>query len=573
MKTLEQIRALLPELDQRIADEMEDQDLDFKSWDTQSRDKAVKTLVRMAICMANGGGGTVVFGVADKVLGRSTALEGVPPEIDVNRLKQAVYDQTDPKITPVFEELHVAEGTGRLIVMQVHPGMPPHTDTAGTGTIRVGKDCQPLTGTMRRKIGVETGETDFTAEPVGRFTPDVFSPTALEALRNMAAAEKAPQDLLRLNDRELLEALEVVRHGKLLRAAILLAGTEAAIQTHIPGHNWTFLKMKSDTAYDNRADDITALPLSVNRLETLLVPYNPLTTLEQGLFHFEYRVWPEIALREALMNAFCHPDYRVAGPVMLKLYKDRLELSNNGGFIGGIRPDNILHHQPVPRNPLLVDALTKLRLVNRSNLGISRMYTAMLMEGKEPPRIQEIGDSVTVTFPKSELSPAFRTFVAEESRNERELGLDALLVLRHLINHPEAETTTLAHLCQRPDAHMREILSKMEQAGYLEHGGSGRGAYWTLRPEIHHRLREDGHPERDRRIDWEAAKTRVLSVLMEREKRGEPGLGNRDIRQITRFDRQKVVKLMKELVRENPQVQPAGPGRYGRYQYQSPDSM
>lgn len=29
-------------------------------------------------------------------------------------LKAAVYDQIDPKITPVFEELLVQEGTGRV---------------------------------------------------------------------------------------------------------------------------------------------------------------------------------------------------------------------------------------------------------------------------------------------------------------------------------------------------------------------------------------------------------------------------------------------------------------------------
>ena len=87
----------------------------------------------MAVCMANGGGGTVVFGVADQVQGRDKAILGVPPDIDSNLLKKAVYDKTDPKITPVFEELSVPEGTGRLLLMQIYPGMPPYTDTAGRG--------------------------------------------------------------------------------------------------------------------------------------------------------------------------------------------------------------------------------------------------------------------------------------------------------------------------------------------------------------------------------------------------------------------------------------------------------
>ena len=349
MRTIADVAALLGKLEHCFADDLEDQDLDFKQWDLGSRKKAIKAVVQMAVCMANGGGGTVVLGVADRIQGREQAILGVPSEIDSNLLKKLVYDQTDPKITPVFEELTVPEGTGRLLLMQIYPGMPPYTDTAGRGTIRISKDCVPLTGTLRRKIGVETGETDYTAEPVVRVDSALLSATALEVLRKQARKERAPVDLLQLSDAELLATLGLIRRNKLTRAALLLAGTETAIQEYLPSHNWTFLQMISDTDYGVREDCISALPLSVQRIEELLVPFNPITTYKQSLFHYEYHVWPEIAVREALMNAFCHADLRIAGPVMIKLYPSRLEISNNGGFIAGITPDNILHHQPAAR--------------------------------------------------------------------------------------------------------------------------------------------------------------------------------------------------------------------------------
>lgn len=567
MRTLQEITELLNELERRIADELEDQDLDFKQWDTKSMDKSVKMLVRTAVCMANGGGGTVVFGVADKSLGRATALQGVPLEVDVNLLKKAVYDQTDPKIMPVYEEMRIPEGTGRLLIMQIYPGLPPYTDTSGTGSIRIGKDCQPLTGTLRCKISVETGETDFSAVPVAPVSSELLSPTAVDTLRSQAKAERAPEDLLQLSDKELLTALGLVKNRQWTRAALLLAGTEDALREYVPGYNWTFLQMMSDTGYGIREDRVSALPVSVRRIEELLLPFNPITTIEQGMFHLEYRTWPEIALREALMNAFCHADFRIAGPVMVKYYNDRLEISNNGGFIGGINPANILHHQPVARNPLLVDALTRLRLVNRSNLGMSRMFSSLLREGKEPPVIQEIGDSVTLSFMKRELAGAFRMFVAEENELGHDLNVDNLLVLQYLVKHIEIETHAAASLCQRNEVQMRESLAGMEKAGYIEHGGTGRGFYWVLRPELYRRLSEDGNPERDRRIDWEAAKTRVLSVLMERARRGENGLSNQEIRQITRFDRNQAFRLMMELRSENPQIKSPGKGKLAKYEY------
>ena len=146
--------------------------------------------------------------------------------------------------------------------------------------------------------------------------------------------------------------------------------------------------------------------------------------------------------------------------------------------------------------------------------------------------------------------------------------MDHLLVLQYLLAHPEIDTATAGRLCQRMENQARDILTDMEQVlEYLERGGTGRGTYWTMRPEIHRRLSGPGHPERDRRINWEAAKTRVLSILIERARRGEAGLSNKEIRQITHFDRNQVFRLMTELRKENPKVKPPGRGKHAHHEY------
>ncbi len=568
MRSLENIREILDELQNQAAEDLEDQDIDFKEWILQSMKDAISLVVEMAICMANAGGGTVVFGVNDKAVSRGKAILGVPSEINVNRLKKAVYDSTDPKLTPVFEELMVPEGTGRLLVMQIYRGLPPYTDTSGGGKIRVGKDCQPLTGTLRRRIMVETGETDYTAEPVVGPVESLLSPAALEQLREVARREKAPEELLSLNDVDLLKAIGVLDQGRLTLAGLLLAGKPVAIQRHLPAYLWTHLRMRGDTDYTDRMDGRDALVVGLIRLLDRIMADNPITTLEHGLFHFEYRTYPEIALREALMNAFCHTDYRIPGPILVKQFSHKLEISNLGGFIGGISPENILHHTPAARNPNLVDALAKLRLVNRSNLGIPRIYASLLIEGKEPPIIEEQGESVKVTFLARELAIPFRIFVAEENKQGRLLSVDHLLILHHLLRHAEITSAEAARLCQRYEYEARQILSVMEREfEYLDRGGTGKGTYWTLRSELHQRLAAPGHPERDKRIDWEAAKTRVLSVLKHRAERREKGLSNAEIRQLTHYDRNQARRLMLELMQENPQVKQEGEKRWARYAY------
>lgn len=562
------ILPLLDKLDSSIADDLEDQHLDFKAW-KGSADHMQKLVIEMAVCMANGGGGSVVFGVADNVLGRARAILGVPLEVQVNLLRKAVYDSTDPKLTPVFTDIAVPEGTGRLLLMQVFAGLPPYTDTAGRGKVRIGKECQPLTGTLRKKLMVETGESDQTAEPVDLPWQAAVSPVALEALKAIAAEERAPRELLALSDEDFLSQLQLLKQGKLTKAGLLLCGKPEAIASVFPAHVWTFLRMQSDTRYSDRKDGTDALPIALQALEQRMHMDNPIRTLELGLVHAEIRAYPPIALREALMNAFCHADYRLPGPILIKQFPDRIEISNPGGFIGGITEGNILHHPPVPRNPALVEALAKMRLVNRSNLGIGRMFEAMLIEGKEPPQIRESGDSVTVHFLRQDVVPEFRKFVADESLAGHILGLDELLVIQYLLRHAELETVQAAALCQRSETQIRNTLSRMERDhAYLERGGTGRGAYWVLNTKLAQRLRPRSQDEAQRRIDWEGAKTRILSILKQRADRNEGGISNKEIRAITHYDRNQVFRLMRELRAENPKIETNGRGKGAQYVWQ-----
>lgn len=569
MREVTEIRSLLDQLETVDADSLETQDLDFKEWPSESK-QAIKLAVDIAVCMANGGGGTVVLGVRDRVVGRAKAIIGVPVEADAHQLKRDIYERTAPKLTPDIQELSVPEGTGRLLVMQVLGGLPPYTNTAGGGTVRRGNGCVPLTGDLRDKLMVERGDADYTAGLIPESVASVISAAAMERLRDLARQEQAPADLLRKSDLDLLGALDVLRDGQLTRAGLMIAGQTEAIARHLPNLSWTYERMKNATAYDNRADGreekALAIPLALAAIETRINSDNPISTVEHGLYHFEYRAYPTIALREALLNALSHLDLRLASPVLIKQYPRRLEISNPGGLVGGITPANILHHPPLARNPVLVQALAKLRLVNRSNLGIGRMFESMLVEGKEPPHIIDEESAVRVVFKRQETAQPFREFIAEEGKAGHTLDVDHLLVLRYLLSHSEIDTSTAAELCQRRDAEMRDILEEMVQIfDYLERGGVGRGAWWRMKPLLHRKLEGLGNAERDQRIDWDVAKTRVLNMLKQRAKRDEPGMTNSDIREVTAYDRQQVNRLIHELEAEGVRMQ--GYGRGARYTY------
>ena len=195
MISKDEISRLLDKLETNIADDLESQQLDFKQWITRSFDDNIKLMLKMAVCMANGGGGSVVFGVADKVKGRSNAIVGVPQDIDTTILQKRIYEKTDPHLTPIFEDMVVPEGSKRLLLMNVYPGMPPYTTTDGSATIRQGKDCIPYTGSLRRQMMDTLTQMDFTAEIIHEDWKSLFSHSAMERVREIMSRERVNNSL------------------------------------------------------------------------------------------------------------------------------------------------------------------------------------------------------------------------------------------------------------------------------------------------------------------------------------------------------------------------------------------
>lgn len=143
MKSKREIMEIIQQLDHHIADDFEAQDLEFKQWNFSTVEENVNKMIKYAVCMANGGGGSVVFGVADKIQGIDNVLIGVTIDVDIEELRKKIFENTTPHITPSFDEIFYKDDSIRLLVMNVLPKTPPYKTTKGTATIRQGKACLP----------------------------------------------------------------------------------------------------------------------------------------------------------------------------------------------------------------------------------------------------------------------------------------------------------------------------------------------------------------------------------------------------------------------------------------------
>ena len=559
MILLTEIRTLLQRLDGSSADAIESETVECKSWDLrpEARSSQIRQLREAAVCFANQRGGVIILGVSDGRRTRREAIHGVG-QLDAEELRRDIYRGTEPPILVDVQEL--IEPEGRLLLLHVPRGMPPHTTSEGVGKIRIGKECQPLTGSRLSQLLFTGGQKDLTAQLIPDSSLADLDPDEILRLRRIVETEGTKPDLSRIrDDAEFLSNLGIIRDGQLTLTAVLLLGKSTAMARWAPQHEVVLARFPSATRYDVRRDLKGPLLAVLDAVEKILAEHMKLTLA--GASGFSELAVPDLhreAIREAVLNALVHRDYFLRQSIHLHLYEDRLEVSSPGGFIGGVTPENILRHPPVRRNPLLADTLQKVGLVNRVGMGVDRIYEELLKLGKRVP-FYEANESHVRLALSTTTNAGFAQFVAEESRAGRKLELDDLICLRGVSVRGHLDRWTAAKELQLGEDRASERLASLRARGYLIPHGRGRSTEYQLIRRLSDRLRGQEATDHDLTLDDEAIRLRVEAILKERGK-----LSNTEVRRISGYNRIEVVRLMRKLLADG-RAKLVGRGRAAHY--------
>jgi ATP-dependent DNA helicase RecG len=103
-------------------------------------------------------------------------------------------------------------------------------------------------------------------------------------------------------------------------------------------------------------------------------------------------------VREALVNAVAHRDYRLPSPVVVEHSPSQLVVVSPGELVFGVTEQNLLTHTSKPRNRALTEALRVLRLAERAGTGVDTMVRAMIRAGHAPPAFQSRDGYVRVVL-------------------------------------------------------------------------------------------------------------------------------------------------------------------------------
>ena len=487
-------------------------------------------MAKYCVALANEGGGKVILGVTDK---RPRRIVGTPAFPEPERTEAGIYQRLHRRVR--LEELHTLEG--RVVIIHVPsrlPGNPWHLD--GKYLKRAGDEQAPLSEDELRAIFAETGP-DFSAEVCQGADIGDLDSSAIAAFRTRWATREGDDRRLAWTDEQTLANAELTVGGRLTYAALILFGTHAALGRHLDQCELVFEYRPTDASGPaaDRREFREGFFLWQDALWERINLRNDRQSYQDGLFRSELLTFDEVSVREALLNAVSHRDYRSGSSIFVRQYPQRLEVVSPGGFPPGVTVENLLDAQN-PRNRRLATALQKCGLIERSGQGMNLMFEHAIRQGKALPDFNGTSaHEVRVCLHGAVTTPAFVRFIERLGAEKLQLfSTDDFLALDHL--RREAPLS----------AQLKARLPSLIQAGVVERVGSGRH---ILARGLYAALGGKGTYTRKKGLDRATNKALLLQHIRENSASGSqmkefldvlPAVGGRDV----------IGALLRELRRE-----------------------
>ena len=374
----------------------------------------------------------------------------------------------------------VSGDQGRAYAIRVPRSAELHALADGRVLIRSGGVNRPLGGQEIQRLASAKNTGDFETEAVPGATIDDFSRAMIDEYMEKRA-ERAMRPYSGEVNRVLAEIGATTTEGKPTVAGLLLFSEYP--QRWLPQSGVVFVKFVGATprgesglaGYSRREELIGPAPRLIEATWNLVWSEMAISAVVKGLEREETFEYPQFAVREALVNAICHRDYRLRGRrIEVRMFSDRLEVISPGGLPGFITVENI-KDEHFSRNPRLVGGLFHWGYIEELGLGIDRMIEVMAQAGHSPPKFDARPYSFAVALHNERAQPELPEWSRDMNHRQaralqyiRESGSITNREYRGLIQSVSAET-------------LRLDLVDLVEKGFLTRIGAKKGTYYVLR--------------------------------------------------------------------------------------------
>ena len=251
--------------------------------------------------------------------------------------------------------------------------------------MRSGEELVAMTTDMLKRI-FDEGEPDFSAQICPQVSIGDLDRGAIAQFRELWLRKSGNTSIKTMSDEKLLHAIEVV-HGKgVTYAGLILFGTSQALSKYLA---------QAEVIFEYRSSHVTGpAQQRIEYREGFFSFYNDLWEkinlrndiqhFQDGLFIWDVPTFNEIAVRESILNAVSHREYRMAGSIWVRQFPRVITIVSPGGFPSGITSENMLWKQQ-PRNRRIAEVFAKCGLVERAGQGADRIFEESIKQGKPLP--------------------------------------------------------------------------------------------------------------------------------------------------------------------------------------------
>lgn len=429
-------------------------------------------IAQTLVAFANADGGTILVGVDM----HGKPVGGLYVE-DVEAALRHAEALCRPVVPTGWEVVDAAGAT--VVAISVPRSVELHSLADGRVLIRQGAANKPITGDAVRQLAVTKSGSDFETEPVaGADRADLDDAIIAEY---QAKREERGRPFVGSVDEMLVEIGALTRKGQPTTAGILLFGKNP--QAYLPHSGLTFVKFIGTEprgegglpGYGRREEISGPLARIIERAWQVVYEEMHVGAVVKGLEREDKTEYPRFAVREALVNAVCHRDYRIKGRrIEIRMFSDRMEVISPGGLPGFITVDNIVEEH-FSRNPRVVNGLFHWGYIEELGLGIDRMIEEMVQAGHPPPRFKALLYSFTVTLYNMRERRATPPW--QHSMNERQAK-----AVQYLRDHGSITNREYQQLC--PDVSpetLRLDLVDLVDKGLILRIGAKKGTYYILK--------------------------------------------------------------------------------------------
>lgn len=367
----------------------EDKTLEFKL-NLSAPDRAIATLV----AFANSAGGTLVIGVEDGT--RAVAGLSNPTEVE-EKLANLVADRISP--TLLVDISVVPWRSTYLIVVEVYPSqLRPHF-VRGLGLergtlVRIGSSNRIADDSLRADLAREL-RTTFDETPMLEATDE-----PLDA--SYAAALLQRGEPLSDVDFVSLRALDRSRSGLIPTVGgylLFRSDQEPRLMPDAWVQAGRFVGTDRTEIADSKRINGRLIELVDRSMEFLDRSLDNALRISGRGAHESVRPVPAGALREAVVNAVVHADYRQqGGPIRIAVYSDRVEIENPGLLLPGLTVDDLFAGTSRLRNRMIGRIFAERGYIEQWGSGVRRMVRECREAGKPVPYIEELPSRIRVTF-------------------------------------------------------------------------------------------------------------------------------------------------------------------------------